>query len=90
MDYEKISDTLYYKASHHKFAKRPSEFDKGYVKISDWVNELCWYYLQKHKACDIADEQEFKALLEAQRKKVLSMKSSDYQQGLLKALDDIL
>ncbi len=90
MDYEKISDALYYKASHHKFAKKPTDFDKGYVKISDWVNELCWYYLQKHKNSEATDAQEFITLIQAQRKKVLQMKPSSYQEGLLKALDDIL
>ena len=89
MNFEELNDSLYFKASHYKFSKNPTDFDKGYVKISDWINDLCFYYIQKSKALDKGNDDEFKELLTAQKKKVQELKPSLYKKGLLKALDDI-
>ncbi len=88
MDFEKLNNELYFKASHHKFAKRQNDFDRGYMKISDWINDLCWYYMLQRKQQDKSMEMEFKALLTKQREKVVSLKPSEYKNGLMKAIDD--
>jgi len=89
MKFEKLNEVLYIKAGHYKFAKNPNEFDRGYMKISDWINDLCWYYISKQKSSDKEMEKEFKELLLMQRHKVNTLKPSLYKDGLLKALDDV-
>lgn len=89
MNFKKLSNDLYFKASHHKFAKKPNDFDRGYMKISDWINDLCWYYMQKRKQLDRDSEIEFKTLVEAQRKKIEDLEPSEYRDGLLKAVDEL-
>lgn len=89
MNFEKLSNDLYFKASHHRFAKKPNDFDRGYMKISDWINDLCWYYMQKRKQLDRDSEIEFKRLVETQRKKIKELEPSQYRDGLLKAVDEL-
>jgi len=89
MDFEKLNNTLYFKASHHKFAKKPNDFDRGYMKISDWVNDLCWYYMSKRKQLDKDMDKEFREILKAQREKIEALEPSEYRNGLIKAIGDI-
>ncbi len=89
MDFEKLNNDLYYKSSHYKFAKKPTDFDKGYLKISDWVNDLCWHYITKRKQLDAEMDAEFKKLLQEQKKKILALSPSEYKDGLSKAVDDV-
>ncbi len=89
MDFEKLNKDLYAKAGHYKFAKKPTDFDRGYMKISDWINDLCWYYVSKRKASDAEMDREFKALVKAQGEKVSVLEPSEYKNGLLKAIEDI-
>jgi hypothetical protein len=89
MDFEKLSNELYFKASHHKFARKPTEFDRGYMKISDWINDLCWYYMHKKKQLDKDSDTEYKRLVQAQRQKIYELPASSYRDGLLKAMDDL-
>jgi hypothetical protein len=88
MDFEKLNNELYFKASHHKFAKKENDFDRGYMKISDWINDLCWYYMLKRKQQDKAMELEFRGLLAEQKEKIASLKASEYKDGLIKAIED--
>ena len=88
MDFKKLNHDLYYKASHYKFAKKPNEFDRGYMKISDWINDLCWHYIIKCKQLDKDMDIEFKSLVEAQRKKIQALEPSEYRDGLMKAVND--
>ena len=89
MDFTKLNQDLHNKAAHYKFSKQPTAYDKGYLKISDWVNDLCFYYIQKNKLIQNEDTQEFKKLIQAHREKIESLKPSEYKEGLLKALDDV-
>ena len=89
MNFKKLSNDLYFKASHYKFAKKPNDFDRGYMKISDWINDLCWHYMQKRKQLDRDSEIEFKRLVEAQRKKIDGLAPSEYRDGLIKAVDEL-
>lgn len=89
MDFEKLNNDFYFKSSHHKFAKKPTDFDKGYMKISDWVNELCWYYIRKRKQLDKEMDMEFKALIQEQKKKIHALPSSVYRDGLMKAMEEL-
>jgi len=80
---------LHTKAAHYKFTKKPGSFDKGYLKINDWLNDLCFYYIQKHKQIAKEDEKEFSTLIQAHREKIEALSPSEYKEGLLKALTDI-
>jgi hypothetical protein len=59
------------------------------MKISDWINDLCWYYASKRKAVDAQMDREFKELVSAQKQKVLALEPSEYKNGLIKAIEDI-
>lgn len=54
MDFEKLNNDFYFKSSHHKFTQKPTDLDRGYLKISDWINDLCWYCIDKKKQLDTA------------------------------------
>jgi hypothetical protein len=89
MNFTKLNKDLHSKAAHYKFAKKPTTFDKGYLKISNWVNDLCFYYIQKNKQLAKEDDIEFTKLIQAHREKIEALEPSEYKEGLLKALDDI-
>ena len=89
MDFIKLNKNLHSKAAHYKFSKKPGNFDKGYLKISDWINDLCFYYIQKHKQIAKEDDKEFNTLIQAHREKIEALEPSEYKEGLLKALNDI-
>lgn len=89
MDFEKLNKVLYTKAGHYKFAKKPTDFDRGYMKISDWINDLCWHYVSKRKALDAEMDREFKEIVRVQKEKVSALETSEYKNGLLKAIEDI-
>lgn len=89
MDFNKLNSELYQLSAPYKFAKKPTDFDKGYMKISDWLNDLCYYFEQKRIAEELNDENEFKALIESYRAKINELSESEYKQGLLKALNEI-
>lgn len=89
MDFTKLNQDLHNKAAHYKFTKKPTSFDKGYLKISNWANDLCFYYIQKHKHIQTEDEQEFNKLIQEHRDTIEVLPSSEYKEGLLKALSDI-
>lgn len=89
MNFEKLSNDLYYKSSHYKFAKKPTKFDQGYVKISEWVGELCWHYISRRKELEGRMEEEFIGLIKEQKSKVSALAPSLYKEGLLKALEEV-
>ena len=89
MNFEQLNEELYFKSSHYKFAKKPTDFDKGYLKVREWVNDLCFFYIQKSKQIEQMNEDEFKELVQAQREKAEALEPSLYSDGLLKALDDV-
>jgi len=89
MDFNKLNKELYLRGGHYKFAKKPTDFDKGYMKINDWVNDLCFYYIKRQEAFEKEIEIEFKMHVQEQKEKVLSLEPSLYKDGLLKAIDDV-
>lgn len=89
MDFEQLSNNVYVKSSHHKFRQKPTDFDRGYMKISDWINDLCWYYMHKRRALDRESESEYKGLIQAQKQKINELPPSPYRDGLLKAIEEL-
>ena len=89
MDFNKLNSHLYQQAAPYRFSKNPNNIDKGYLKISDWLADLCFYYEKKREAHELSDEEEFKQLIQTHKKNISDLKESDYKQGLLKAINEI-
>ena len=89
MDFNKLSSELYQLSAPHRFPRKPNQVDKGYLKISDWLNDLCYHYEKKRKDQEQYDEDEFKALVEEYRTKINELSDSDYKIGLLKAINEV-
>ncbi len=89
MDFNKLNTELYQLSAPHRFSKKPTELDKGYLKISDWLGDVCFHFEQKRKKQENLDENEFKALIEEYRAKINELDDSEYKRGLLKALNEV-
>jgi len=89
MDFNKLNTELYQLSSPYRFSRKPTDFDKGYLKISNWINDLCFHFEKKRQSQDAADEDEFKALLAEYRAKINELEDSDYKRGLLKAINEV-
>lgn len=89
MDFNKLNNYLYQESAPHRFNKKPSKYDEGYLYTSNWLNDLCYYFEQKRKKQVLNDEDEFMKLVEEQINKVKRLQPSLYKDGLLKALEDV-
>ena len=89
MDFNKLNSDLYQLSANHRFSKKPSQLDKGYLKISDWLNDLCYYYEKKRQEQEAFDEDEFKALVAEYRAKINELEPSEYRDGLIKAISEV-
>ncbi len=89
MDFNKLNQELYQQSANNRFSKNPGEYTKGYVKISNWLAELCFYYEQRRVNQEKYDEEEFKALIEEHRAKISELDDSEFKEGLLKALSEV-
>lgn len=89
MDFNKLNTELYQLSAPYRFSKKPDDFDKGYLKISNWINDLCYHYEKKRKSQEIADDIEFKKLIEDYKRKIDALKPCPYKDGLLKAINEV-
>ncbi len=89
MDFNKLNSELYQLSAPYKFSKKPNDFDRGYMKISNWLNDLCYHYERKRIADELSDENEFQSLIEDYRQKINELGESEYKRGLLKALSEV-
>lgn len=89
MDFNKLNSKLHQLSAPHRFARKPDELDRGYMKTSNWLNDLCYHYEKKRQAQEKFDENEFKDLIESYREKILELSDSAYKQGLLKAINEV-
>ena len=89
MDFNKLNSDLYQLSANYRFSKNPDEFDRGYLKISDWLADLCFHYDKKRQIAEANDEDEFKTVIEEYRKKINELEPSKYKDGLLKAISEV-
>ena len=89
MDFNKLNTELYHLSAPYKFTKKPNDFSKGYIKISDWLADLCFHYNLKRKSQDSENESEFRALIKEHKMKIEKLSESEFKKGLLKALSEI-
>ncbi len=81
---EKLSSKLYIHSTPHRFKKEPSSFDRGYLKVNFWMDELCIESLNRDK--QIAKE--FDEMIEKLKRWVNTIEESQYKEGMKKALKD--
>ena len=89
MDFNKLNTELYQESAASRFAKKPTDYDRGYMKINDWLADLCFHFEKKRKTQEKHDEDEFKVLLLEYRDKINELTDSDYKNGLLKAMSKV-
>lgn len=89
MDFNKLNSDIYQLSANYRFSKNPQEFDRGYLKISNWLADLCFHYEQKRKIEEVSNEDEFRKLIEEYRDKINELEPSQYKDGLLKAISEV-
>jgi len=89
MDFNKLNSEIYQLSAPHRFSKQPGAYDKGYLKIADWIGDLCFYFEQKRKNQELTDEDEFREHIEKCKIDTSELPDSDFKKGLLKALSEV-
>ncbi|MEN8304048.1 MAG: hypothetical protein ABFQ64_08245 [Campylobacterota bacterium] len=89
MDFNKLNADLYQLSANYRFSKDPQEFERGYLKISDWLADLCFHFEQRRKNQELSDENEFKEVVESYKVKIEELEPSKYRDGLLKAIKEV-
>ena len=89
MDFNKLNAELYQLSANYRFSKNPGEFDRGYLKISDWLADLCFHFQQRKKCQESSDKDEFKEIVKSYSDKIKELEPSEYRNGLLKAISEV-
>ena len=89
MDFNKLNTELYQLSAPHRFPRKATEFDRGYLKISDWLADLCFHFEERRKNQESSDESEFQDIIKEYREKIEELEPSEYRDGLLKAIGEV-
>ena len=81
---EDLSTKLYINSTPHRFKKEQNSFDRGYLKVNFWMDELCLDSMAKDKQIVI----EFDETVEKLKRWMETVKESDYKEGMEQALKD--
>ena len=81
---EKISSRLYASATPYRFKKEQRSFDKGYLKVNFWIDELCLESLEK----DMHIQKSFDARVDKLKRWLDTLQDSEYKEGMRQALSD--
>ena len=81
---EKLSSELYIKSTPHRFKKEQNSFDRGYLKVNFWMDELCLESMAKDRQIAL----EFDAKVEKLKRWMETIKESEYKKGMEQALHD--
>ncbi len=71
-----------YSFSNHDVNK---QYAKGLIKVYSWVDELCFYYIQKDKQI----QNDFRNIVLSHYDEAKDMKDSPYKEGLICAFENI-
>lgn len=74
---EELSSRLYISATPYRFKKDQGSFDRGYLKVNFWMDELCLEALEKDRLI----EQEFDEKIEKLKRWMKTVKGSEYKRG---------
>ncbi|MFT7879719.1 MAG: hypothetical protein ABXS91_04910 [Sulfurimonas sp.] len=86
---EKISGLFYARSTHYRYSKHPKCSEKyrdGRLAAYDYINDLCFYFLQEEKHIN----ERFREQIVAQIEKYSTMNDSEYKKGLYDALKNVL
>lgn len=83
-----ISHDCYSHASPYKFAKHRElgspKYKEGVTTVLDWVNELCYHYLQQEKKI----QHDFQNHIETKQKMLIeTLHDNDYKAGIIKGFE---
>ena len=81
---EDLSTKLYISSTPHRFKKEQNSFDRGYLKVNFWMDELCLESMAKDKQIVI----EFDETVEKLKRWMETIKESEYKEGMEQALKD--
>lgn len=81
---EELSSKLYINSTPHRFKKEPGSFDRGYLKVNFWMDELCLDSLNRDKQINI----DFEEMVEKLKRWIGTIEESEYKEGMKKALKD--
>ncbi|HHD77812.1 MAG TPA: hypothetical protein ENK97_03430 [Campylobacteraceae bacterium] len=70
---------------HNKTLKKDQKYRKGVVQVYEWVDELCYFYMQKEKR--LYDE--LLLLIQKRYQEAKALPPSSHREGLLKGFEDI-
>lgn len=72
--------------TYNQKIKKDDKYNKGRVKSALWINELCYYYIQKEKLFI----KEFKTTLVNQKTQLEKLPNNSYKSGLIDQINSIL
>ncbi len=81
---EKLSSELYVQSTAHRFKKEKNSFDRGYLKVNFWMDELCLESITKDRQIAL----EFDEKVGKLKRWMETIKESEYKRGMLQALKD--
>jgi len=81
---EKLSSILYGHATPYRFKKEQGSFDRGYLKVNFWIDELCLESIENDKKI----QKSFDEKVEKLKRWLETLQESEYKEGMLKALHD--
>ena len=81
---EKLSSELYAKSTPHRFKKEQNSFDRGYLKVNFWMDELCLESIEKDRQIAL----EFDEKVGKLQRWMETIKESEYKRGMNQALKD--
>jgi hypothetical protein len=87
---EKISSLYYAKSTHYRYNKTILKMSDKYVEGRltgyDYINELCFYFLQEEKNIP----EKFKEQIQKQMQQNTCLNDGDYKDGIYDVLNDVL
>lgn len=86
---EALSQFCYVNKTPVMYGKRgriqDQKYRKGVLQVYEWVDELCYFYLQKEKRI----EEELVRVLRERYHEAKQLPSSSHREGLLQAFEEI-
>ncbi len=83
---EELSSRLYFVASHHRFKEKKNPYDEGFLKVVDWMQELCLHYIHEDERL----KAELLQVLKENEAKIAKLKRSRKTQGMIDAIEKAL
>lgn len=86
---EAISQTCHMHTTQYQYnenIKKEEKYNKGRITSALWINEICYYFIQKEKLFLY----EFIQALEKEKTRISALPNGTYKNGLLDQINTIL